>query len=126
MNNQPWFLIKDDNKLYIQQLEPYTELYIGIIHRRPKVKQEYFEVRLSDSVFEITIELFYFFDGALQLFHTQKQIWKYFADAIFFVLDSLMMGNYGCIRIAKITSQGQEEVMMQDMIVQRWIKSRIE
>lgn len=96
MNNEPWFLIKDDNKLYIQQLEPYTELYIGIIHRRPKAKQEYFE------------------------------IWKYFADAIFFVLDSLMMGNYGVIRIAKITSQGQVEVMMQDKIVKRWIKSRIE
>ncbi|MDP3929192.1 MAG: hypothetical protein Q8R57_09225 [Bacteroidota bacterium] len=126
MNNEPWFLIKDDNKLYIQQLEPYTELYIGLIHRRPKAKQEYFEVRLSDSVFEITIELFYFFDGVLQLFHTQKQIWKYFEDAIFFVLDSLMMGNYGVIRIAKITSVGEVEVKMQDKIVKKWIKSRID
>ena len=125
MNNSPWFLLKDGNKLYIQQDEPYVELHVANIHTKSKPKQEYFEIRLSDSVFEITIELFYCFDGSLELFSTEKQVWKRFEEVIYFVLDSLCMGNYGCIRIAKITSTGQKEVMMQDKIVQKYIKNRV-
>ncbi len=89
MNNSPWHLIKSENKLYIQQDEPYVELLVANIHTKRKAKQEYFEVRLSDSVFEIHIELFYCFDGSLELFLTQKQVWKLFEEVIYFVLDSL-------------------------------------
>ncbi len=125
MNNSPWFLLKDGNKLYIQQDEPYVVLHVANIHTKRKVKQEYFEVHLSDSIFEIHLELFYCFDGSLELFLTEKQVWKRFEEVIYFVLDSLCMGNYGVIRIAKITSVEETKVKMQDKIVQKWIKNRI-
>lgn len=125
MNNSPWFLLKDGNKLYIQQDEPYVELHVANIQTKRKVKQDYFEVKLNDSIFEINIEFFYCFDGSLELFLTEKQVWKRFEEVIYFVLDSLSMGNYGVIRIAKITSVEETEVKMQDKIVQKWIKNRI-
>jgi hypothetical protein len=43
----------------------------------------------------------------MELFLTEKQVWKRFEEVIYFVLDSLCMGNYGVIRIAKITSVGK-------------------
>jgi hypothetical protein len=125
MNNEPWVLIKNANKLYIQQDKPYVELHVANIHTKRKAKQEYFEVGLSESIFEIHLEFFYCFDGSMELFLTEKQVWKRFEEVIYFVLDSLCMGNYGVIRIAKITSVGEAEVMMQDKIVQKYIKSRI-
>lgn len=125
MNNSPWILLKYANKLYIQQDEPYVELHVANIHTKRKAKQEYFEVGLSESIFEINIELFYCFDGSFELFHTEKQVWKRFEEVIYFVLDSLCMGNYGVIRIAKITSVEETEVKMQDKIVQKWIKNRL-
>jgi hypothetical protein len=126
MNNSPWFLLKDGNKLFIQQDEPYVELHVANIQTKRKVKQDYFEVKLNDSIFEINIEFFYCFDGSLELFLSEKQVWKRFEEVIYFVLDSLSMGNYGVIRIAKITSAGQVEVMMQDKIVRKYIKTRID
>jgi hypothetical protein len=61
MNNSPWFLLKDANKLYIQQDEPYVELHVANIHTKRKAKQEYFEVGLSESIFEITFRAFLLF-----------------------------------------------------------------
>lgn len=122
--NTRWNLKKEENEIIIQQDDPYAEVLVGFIRKEFKPNERYFEVKLSDAPFELNLEINYFLSDSFQLFHTEKQCWKYFELAIYFILDKLYGGTYGVIRILKI-SRVEEETLKQDKIVQDWIDRRI-
>lgn len=115
-----WNLQLLDDEIVIQQDEPYTELVVGNTHRRFRKPESYYEIKLSESIFEINISFTYYFGSGFELFHSEAQIWKYYQRSINFVLDTLKSGNFGTIRIKKITSPKQEK-MNQDIFIEDWI-----
>jgi len=99
-----WNLMLENNEVSIQQDEPYAEVLVGFIHNRVTKPEQYFEVKISDSLLELNIELNYFFDSSFHLFHTEEQSWIYYERAVYFILDELCAGSNGTIRIKKISS----------------------